>query len=152
MASFDTNEMESLVEQLAKDLQTAHSARVVIPVCHMYLEYILRLLLAKRLSREEFERLDSDWNFGFNKKLKKLNEMGEFSTEEYYDLDTINRIRNDLVHEFNTTLEDIRDRGVSLHFHQFNENRNPTDVILNDILSLMQELEKHFLDNFQTRQ
>ncbi len=46
----------------------------------------------------------------------------------------------------------LRDRGVSLHFHQFNENRNPTDVILNDILALMQELEKHFLDNFQDRQ
>jgi|APSaa5957512535_1039671.scaffolds.fasta_scaffold08262_6 hypothetical protein len=146
MASFDTKFFESLIDQLSNDIGNAHSARVVIPVSHIYLEFMMRLILEKRLSKEEFENLDKDWNFGFKKKLDKLNSMGEFSDDEYYDLDIINWIRNQLTHNFKADLFDIHDKVLSLHFHKFNKNRNPVEVVLYDVLELMQKLEQKYLN------
>ena len=145
MAHFDSKYFESLIDQLSNDIGNAHSSRVVIPVSHIYLEHMMRLILEKRLGEEELDKLETT-SFGFKKKLGKLNEMGELSEDEYYDLNMINWIRNQLVHNFKADLFEVHEKVLSLHFHQFNENRNPVEVVLHDALELMMKLEQKYLN------
>ena len=146
MAHFRSRDTEKLVEELSNDIGTSKSARVIVPVCHIYLEHMMNIILEKNLSSDEFQKIKNDENFGFFKKLCKINELGLFTEDEYHDLELINQVRNSLVHEFRPDLEEIIQKIRELRFHQFNENRNHVDVILTDILHLMMFLEKKYLN------
>jgi len=67
--------------------------------------------------------------------------MSLFSDDEYNDLDLINDIRNDFVHEFRPDLQIINTRIFEgLTFHVFNPRRNPVEAILYDMVTLMELL------------
>jgi len=98
---------DKLATQLGNDIATSQSARVIIPVCHIYLDHMMDLLLKKNLPPEDYQKIENDRHFGFWKKLQKLKNMKRLekdkkyypmlSDDEYHDLETINDVRNDFV-------------------------------------------------------
>jgi len=131
----------NLVVELGNDLATSRSARVIIPCAHIYLEHIMNLVLEKHLPEEEYLQISDDRSFGFKRKLNKLNDMSLLSDDEYNDLDLINEIRNDFVHDLRPDLEIINQKIFDgLHFHVFNQNRNGVEAILYDMVELMELL------------
>ena len=146
MAHFQTKEFESLVDSLGNDIGTSKSARVIVPVSHIYLEYLMNLLLEKTIEPEEFVNIQNDRYFGFKKKLDRLNKMGKLSADEYHDLDLINDTRNDFMHEFKPDLEIIHKRIMKMKFHIYNDKANPLKAIIDDILSIMMFLEQKIIN------
>lgn len=144
MAHFDSKYFEDLMDSLSNDIATSKSARVIVPVCHIYLEHMMDLLLTKKYS--EHEKFLSNSDNGFKKKLDKLNELKLLSDDEFHDLDKLNKIRNRFTHEFKPDLEQIHQWALSLKFHVFNEKRNPVEVILYDIIEIMTKLEQKILN------
>jgi len=132
------------MDQLSNDIANSKSARVIIPVCHIYLEHMMNLLLEKKY--DESKQFLSNRDNGFKKKLDKLNDLELLSGDEYHDLKLINDIRNDFVHTFKPDLKETHQRILKLKFHVFNEKRNPTEVILYDIIQLMSQLEQKILN------
>ena len=132
------------MDELSKDIGNSKSARVIIPVCHIYLEYMMKLLIEKK--DKKAQEFLADRRNGFKKKLEKLNNLDLLSEEEYHDLDLINDIRNDFVHTFKPDLEEISKRILELKFHVFNKKRNPVEVFLYDIIQLMSQLEQKILN------
>jgi len=144
---------DKLATQLSKDIATSQSSRVIIPVCHIYLEHMMNLLLKKNLSTEEYQKIENDRHFGFWKKLDKLNSIKRLekdekyypvlSDDEYHDLEVINDVRNDFVHEFEPDLQSVTEKINSLkliiHFE------NPLKTYLEDAIQLMEYLEQKLI-------
>lgn len=133
---------DKIMIELSNDIGNSKSARVIVPVCHIYLEHQMTLILEKELLEDEFKKINEDKFFGFKKKLDRLRTMELLSKDEYHDLDLINETRNDFVHEFRPNLEGITERIFKMKFHVFNQNRNPVEVILYDIIQLMEHLDQ----------
>ena len=49
--------------------------------------------------------------------------MNLLSDDEYYDLDLINKTRNDFVNEFNPNLDEVAKRIFQMKLHVFNQKR-----------------------------
>jgi uncharacterized protein YutE (UPF0331/DUF86 family) len=144
MAHFQTKEFEDLVDSLAKDLATSTSPRVIIPVCHIYLEYMISLIIKKKY--EESETFLADYRNGFKNKIDLLNRLKILPEDEYTDLESINQIRNNFVHIFNPDLNDMAEKIYKLKFHIFNRNADPKTIIIHTILELMMRLEHRLLN------
>ena len=126
--------------ELSNDIATSKSARVIVPVCHIYLEHMLDLLLMKKFSHaKKFLR---NTNNGFYEKVNKLKKLKILSDDEYHDLSLINNIRNKFVHNFKPDLKLISTKILRLRLHKFNKKRNPVEVILYDIIQLMSLLDQ----------
>ena len=143
---FETGYLDSLMDELSNDIATSKSARVIIPVCHIYIEHLMNIIFEKRLDSVEFKKIMEDRYFGFKQKIDKLKEMLELSDDEYHDLDLINEIRNDFSHEFKPDLAVISKKIFNLKFHVYNENANPIKVILDDVITIMAKLEQKILN------
>jgi len=135
---------DTLVQELSNDIGNSKSTRVIIPLCHIYLEHMMTLLLEKKY--DESDKFLADTNNSFKKKLEKLNELGLLSDDEYNDLDLINQTRNDFVHTFKPDLEVVQERIFQLKHHVFNEKTNPVKAILYDIIELMLFLEQKIMN------
>ena len=136
-----SKEVADLILELGNDLATSRSARVIIPCAHIYLEHMMNRVLEQNLLAVEYQRILTDRHFGFKRKLDRLHDMNLLSDDEHKDLDLINEIRNDFVHDLRPDLEIINDRIFNgLHFHVFNKNRSGVEAILYDMVELMELL------------
>lgn len=145
-----SEEVDDLISELSSDLATSRSARVIIPCTHIYLEHLMNQILEQNLPAVEYQRIQTDRHFGFRRKLDRLQGMQReingnsypmLSNDEFNDLDLINEIRNDFVHNLKPDLEIINQKIFDgLHFHVFNPNRNPVEAILYDMVQLMELL------------
>jgi len=136
-----SKELHDLIEDLSNDIGNSTSARVIVPLCHIYLEHFMNRVLEQNLPAVEYQRILTDKHFGFKRKLDRLHDMELLSDDEHTDLDLINDTRNDFVHEFKPDLQIINDRiFAGLHFHVFNAKRNPVEAILYDMVQLMELL------------
>jgi len=150
---------DKLMEELSRDIANSKSARVIVPVSHIYLEHQMTLILQQVLQEDEFKKIKEDKHFGFKKKLERVKTMELLSEDEYHDLDLINDTRNDFVHEFKPDLDQITKRIFQMKFHVFNEKRNPVEAILYDMIQLMSNLDQkienlshsHFQENIQPK-
>jgi len=141
---------EKLSTQLGNDIATSKSARVIIPVCHIYLDHMMDLLLKKNLPPEDYQKIENDRHFGFWKKLQKLKGMKRLekdkkyypmlSDDEYHDLETINDVRNDFVHKFEPDLKSVTEKISSLKLSIVFDN--PLKTYAEEALVLMQYLEE----------
>ena len=136
-----SEEVDDLISELGNDLATSRSARVIIPCTHIYLEHMMNRVLEQNLPAVEYQRILTDRHFGFKRKLDRLHDMELLSDDEHTDLDLINEIRNDFVHDLRPDLQIINQKIFDgLHFHVFNQNRNPVEAILYDMIQLMELL------------
>jgi hypothetical protein len=144
MAHFQSKEFEEFMDSLKHDLATTESPRVIIPVCHIYLEHMLSLIIEKRYS--DGKKFLKDPNNGFKKKIDLLKDLTVLSDDEHYDLDLINQIRNNFIHTFKPNLQEIAEKIFKLKFHIYNKNTDPKTVIIYDILQIMIHLEQKLLN------
>ncbi len=130
---------DKLMEQLAKDIGNSHSARVIIPVMHNYLEHVLeRLILEKTGSPEIF--YPKNYSPSFLIKTQILYVLKILDTSQFQELQIINTIRNKFIHQFEPDPQNIRDLGLKLKFHKFNEKRSPIEMVSTSCIELMSQL------------
>jgi len=144
MAHYKSGYFESLVDDLGTDIATSRSPRVIVPVCHIYLEHIMEILLTSKY--EDAGNFISKNGNGFEKKMHKLAELQLLSLDEHHDLEIINTIRNRFTHNLKLNLNEVHKMMIDLKFHNYNENVNPVKAILDSILHLMEVLEEKIID------
>jgi len=129
---------DELILELSSDIGNSQSARVIIPVCHIYLEHLMNLLIEKEY--DEYVQFLSNWKNGFYEKLHKLCDLNLLSVDEHYDLEKINTIRNKFVHNFKPDLIPITKDISELRLSIYNEKMNPVKATLDTIITLMELL------------
>ncbi len=130
--------------ELSNDIGNSKSARVIIPLCHIYLEHMMNLLIEKKY--DESDQFLSNWKNGFYEKLHKLCDLNLLSIDEHYDLEKINTIRNKFVHNFKPDLVPITQQISELRLSIYNKNANPVKAILDTIITLVELLERKILN------
>lgn len=144
MAHFQSKEFEEYVDSLKHDLATTESPRVIIPVCHIYLEHMLTLIIEQKYP--DAKKFLENTSNGFDKKIELLKNLTVLSDDEYLDLKSINQIRNNFTHTFKPNLHEIAEKIFKLNFHIYNKNADPKTVIIYDILQIMMRLEQKLLN------
>ena len=74
---------DELILELSSDIGNSQSARVIIPLCHIYLEHLMNLLIEKEYDKS-VQFLSNSKN-GFYEKLHKLCDLNLLSVDEHYN-------------------------------------------------------------------
>jgi hypothetical protein len=87
----------TLMIELNHDLGTSKSARVIVPIMHIYLEHVLELLLKKywKNSDKVLQGRPS-----YLHKLQLVYSLNRITDRQYEDLKNINNVRNEFTHSF----------------------------------------------------
>jgi len=132
---------DTLATQLSKDIATSQSGRVIIPVCHIYLEHMMTLLIQNKITIPENTLKKSN----FSKKIHLLVDRKLLSMDEHHDLEVINDIRNDFVHEFEPEMNSVTDKTNSFKL-TIPYPSNSVKTYVDDVLMLMELLEQKIIN------
>ena len=133
-----------LASEMAKDIATSKSSRVIISTLHFYIEHVLHRLIQEHFTNSEDLLKSDDRGYvpGYWKKTKILHDNQIIDDMIFQELGLINEIRNEFMHSFEPNNQKILDFCNFLLYHPYNDRKSNVEKSAYDALKIMSQLCK----------